>query len=82
MTQGKGFTLLFLHLLLLHHLSVDFRHGARGNLDGEALRPRLAELAPPFQKQNSPEFLRGCLKLLYAYLIGSLIGSRPLEASA
>src|SRR5712664_4448520 len=30
MTQGKDFSVLLLHLRFLRHLSVDFRHRARG----------------------------------------------------
>src|SRR5713101_7595025 len=88
MTQGKDFNRVLVFrrdsLVVCHFRTEDYGCGIVGQahrLSGRALVAPLTErrLHP---KQNSPEFLRGCLKLLYAYLISNLIGSRPLEASA
>src|ERR1700704_6652339 len=72
-----------------------FSSSSEKNLEGEALRrlneppqkiaqfQSLAALAPPSKKQNSRrDFARRLLETSLCYLISSLIGSRPLEASA
>src|SRR5580692_12477596 len=95
MTQGKDFSLLLLHLRFLRHLSVDFRHRARGiwraklcdgltNVLKRSRSSRGWRSSPLHSKNKTAAAISrdGCLKLLYVCLISSLIGSRPLEASA
>ena len=93
-TQGKDFNLLLLHFgffVICHSIFVIELE----ELGDEGVRrlnerpqkiaqfQRLAELASSSKNKTAAAISRGgCLKLLYAYLISSLIGSRPLEASA